>query len=472
MQTSAQKWATIRWKFVGVVIVAYTVAQNFRFGFETYGGQSYYEGIVFGVGFACVDLGKYVISSMLASPMRPASKLAYVSLVVIMLLGVVASIYAMAMVSLDGLERSAAKGRAAEAQLAERKEERARLKLQIAELGTTVPPAVFEREMEALRQDRRWQSTKGCTDATVSASRTFCAQHARLFSKIAAATKSTRLQAKIDKLTVEIRDATTGDRISRKHVGLAVIARWLGEVADVEVEVEDVALINFLAFAVILEAVGLAIWSRVGALRAPTAPSETSARDDQVIADTLLTTPDWTSGRDQSRSDPPTSVVRDKDTEELTLRPGTRQVRSDIKDHVTAVPSVQSVPSARQDMRAFDRCGSEGKRHSRSRGALTSQTDATPNQSGSFPDTDISTVPDGSTVATFARSCLMHSPGSKSGAQQVRDVYAEWCRQMGVWPVSHQKFAQEMKSLGYKKTRGTQTGGRVYHDVQLLQVTA
>jgi hypothetical protein len=140
MQTSAQKWATIRWKFVGVVIVAYTVAQNFRFGFETYGGQSYYEGIVFGVGFACVDLGKYVISSMLASPMRPASKLAYVSLVVIMLLGVVASIYAMAMVSLDGLERSAAKGRAAEAQLAERKEERARLKLQIAELGTTVPP--------------------------------------------------------------------------------------------------------------------------------------------------------------------------------------------------------------------------------------------------------------------------------------------------------------------------------------------
>src|SRR5262245_30293356 len=48
------------------------------------------------------------------------------------------------------------------------------------------PVGTIESEMTAARVDRRWSSSSSSTDATMTASRTFCADYARLQGELAA----------------------------------------------------------------------------------------------------------------------------------------------------------------------------------------------------------------------------------------------------------------------------------------------
>lgn len=55
------------------------------------------------------------------------------------------------------------------------------------------PTAVVTEEIEGHRQDRRWTSTKACTNATASASRGYCAAFFKLRAELAAAQEAERL---------------------------------------------------------------------------------------------------------------------------------------------------------------------------------------------------------------------------------------------------------------------------------------
>jgi hypothetical protein len=63
------------------------------------------------------------------------------------------------------------------------------------------PAGTIESDMTAARVDRRWSTSSACTDATAGASRTFCADYARLQGELAAATTASELDLKIRGLT-------------------------------------------------------------------------------------------------------------------------------------------------------------------------------------------------------------------------------------------------------------------------------
>lgn len=65
------------------------------------------------------------------------------------------------------------------------------------------PAAVVTEEIGAHRQNRRWQATKECTNATEPESRAFCAEYFRLRAELAAAQESERLTDQIITLQAE-----------------------------------------------------------------------------------------------------------------------------------------------------------------------------------------------------------------------------------------------------------------------------
>ncbi|MEM9027077.1 MAG: hypothetical protein AAGC70_01790 [Pseudomonadota bacterium] len=76
-----------------------------------------------------------------------------------------------------------------------------RLQKRLASLPGHRPTAVVQEAIAAAQQHLRWQSTKGCTDATVPDSRRFCAACYRLIGELAAAKQADDIRRQIRKLT-------------------------------------------------------------------------------------------------------------------------------------------------------------------------------------------------------------------------------------------------------------------------------
>jgi hypothetical protein len=78
---------------------------------------------------------------------------------------------------------------AAEAELRDVKE-------RVAALGSVRPRMVIEEALARLRQDRRWESSKECSNATVDSSREFCRSVGDLRIELASAVESDQLQTR------------------------------------------------------------------------------------------------------------------------------------------------------------------------------------------------------------------------------------------------------------------------------------
>lgn len=66
------------------------------------------------------------------------------------------------------------------------------------------PAAVVTEEIVAHRQNRRWNATKECANATESESRAFCAEYFKLRAELAAGTEAERLSALIGSLQSDV----------------------------------------------------------------------------------------------------------------------------------------------------------------------------------------------------------------------------------------------------------------------------
>ncbi len=75
----------------------------------------------------------------------------------------------------------------------------------LTEIGGSRPAAVVEESLRGLEQDRRWQSSKSCQDATAEASRTFCKGYFDLNAEAARASEAALLEAHIREFKSEAR---------------------------------------------------------------------------------------------------------------------------------------------------------------------------------------------------------------------------------------------------------------------------
>jgi len=72
------------------------------------------------------------------------------------------------------------------------------------------PAGMVAQEVEVLKQNNRWSSSKNCTDATSGASKAYCGQYYTLLAELGAAQEGDKLQTRIDEVRGKIATATSG----------------------------------------------------------------------------------------------------------------------------------------------------------------------------------------------------------------------------------------------------------------------
>ena len=95
-------------------------------------------------------------------------------------------------------------------------------------LGASRPVTVLQESLRGLEQDRRWQSSKECSDATADASRTFCKGYFELKAEAARAAEAALLDERIAGLKRESRHLEEQGAGREADNQAAVLARLLG----------------------------------------------------------------------------------------------------------------------------------------------------------------------------------------------------------------------------------------------------
>ena len=145
-------------------------------------------------------------------------------------------------------------------------------------LGALRPGGVIEESLRGLEQDRRWQSSKSCQEATADASRTFCRSYFDLKAEAARASEARLLESHIRELKSEARRLEEQGAGREADNQAAVLARLLGlEAAKVER-----ALMLFLAVLVEIGA-ALGLYFATGHMRPETSGTSTRGRGLKLI---------------------------------------------------------------------------------------------------------------------------------------------------------------------------------------------
>lgn len=119
----------------------------------------------------------------------------------------------------------------------------------VAALPKARPQAVIVEALRALEQDRKWSTSKGCTEATASDSRVFCEGYFSTKAELASALEASRLDGRLGELRNEVarlRDVgaaqevdvqatllsrLTGFNVSAAQMGLVIFVAVLVEIA-------------------------------------------------------------------------------------------------------------------------------------------------------------------------------------------------------------------------------------------------
>lgn len=126
---------------------------------------------------------------------------------------------------------AASHGRAVKQAEGDTRQQVQQLEARRAALPVSKPAAAVEAELNGLRQQPAWTSTRGCVDATLPASRTFCTGYADVQAKLAVAVQAEQLDAQIAALRERpmIGDAQ-GENIASlmQHAGIAATPAGVG----------------------------------------------------------------------------------------------------------------------------------------------------------------------------------------------------------------------------------------------------
>lgn len=121
------------------------------------------------------------------------------------------------------------------------------------------PVRVIEAELDGLRQDRRWSTSKECSEATAQTSREFCQQVAAVKGALAAAVEADRVRGRVGQLAKEKGDLEAAGAAIDSDPQASLFARLSG------VDIKHVQL-GWVVFMAVLVELGAAfgLWLAVG----------------------------------------------------------------------------------------------------------------------------------------------------------------------------------------------------------------
>jgi len=114
----------------------------------------------------------------------------------------------------------------------------------LAKIPQHRPTGVVTSAIEAHKQNRRWQSTDGCTNATARKSRAYCKQYHTLHAELASSQLAATLNTQIEKLSAQLNDAnTSGQNASTTDPQVRVLA----EISNLQQNKVQLLLVGLLA---------------------------------------------------------------------------------------------------------------------------------------------------------------------------------------------------------------------------------
>ena len=121
--------------------------------------------------------------------------------------------------------------------------ERERAEDQLKWIPPHRPPATVEAELNVLKAQRAWMTSKECTDATIKASREFCQQYFKLSAEHASGQETEKLRAKIAQLGAQSAKVTGAAVMGEADPQAGVISRLTG----IEIGTVQTGLMLFVA---------------------------------------------------------------------------------------------------------------------------------------------------------------------------------------------------------------------------------
>jgi len=104
----------------------------------------------------------------------------------------------------------------------------ARKLAQLQGLGRFEPPSVVDERLNGLKQDRRWQSSKGCTNATVKESRTFCERYHSIEAEKNRGLEAAQLELKIQRVQQAITSLSGVAQLDQDEPRVGILVRVTG----------------------------------------------------------------------------------------------------------------------------------------------------------------------------------------------------------------------------------------------------
>ena len=232
------------------VLLAVSAAMNWRFGFSL--GRTELDGQIYGAASAAADCMKALVPFFFFAAIRNRmwSQAAASALV-----WVVVTAYSLtSALGHAALNRFDSSGHRA-ATVAAYKDHRAdlaRAQEQLTWIPQHRPAQTVQAEIDALKNDRAWVWTQGCTEVTGSKGRTYCQNYHALAAELASAEQSIALEARIADIQAKIGESNGATVMSEADPQAAVLAKLAALVAP-GVKIEDVQTALTVFIALLLE---------------------------------------------------------------------------------------------------------------------------------------------------------------------------------------------------------------------------
>ena len=232
------------------VLLAVSAAMNWRFGFSL--GRTEFDGQIYGAASAAADCMKALVPFFFFAAIRNRM---WSQAVASVLVWVVVTAYsltsALGHAALNRLDTSGQ--RAATVQTyKDHRADLARAQEQLSWIPQHRPAQTVLADIDALKGDRPWVWTNGCTSVTGSKGRTFCQQYHALSAELASAEQSIALEARIADVKGKIAKQNGATVMSEADPQAAVLAK-LAAVLAPSIRVEDVQTALTVFIALLLE---------------------------------------------------------------------------------------------------------------------------------------------------------------------------------------------------------------------------
>lgn len=234
------------------VLLAVSAAMNWRFGVSL--GRTEFDGQIYGAASAAADCMKALVPFFFFAAIRTKMwSQAAASALVWVVVTAYSLTSALGHAALNRLDTAGQRAVTSESYQAYRAD-LSRAQEQLSWIPQHRPAQAVQAEMEVLKNDRSWSSTKACTDATIKRSRDFCQSYHALAAELGSAQQAASLETCIADIQSKIAVVTSGGKnvLAEADPQAAVLAKLAAIVAP-NISVEDVQTALTVFIALLLE---------------------------------------------------------------------------------------------------------------------------------------------------------------------------------------------------------------------------